>query len=309
MILWAGIGLLVAAMFGLTRLLARLQRRWGRAGVWLLTGAAVLYAEHLLITTGPVGRMVGLCVTLLAGMKGVVYVEWCRGGVRRLGWWRHFAFALLWFGMDPGLFARQRKGLGGGRMIAEGGVCMLAGTLLALGVHALGWRSVWALFVPLSVGFHFGALRALAGAWRLAGVPVKPLFRNPFGATSAADFWARRWNLGYSHMMALAVGRPLESVLGVRGAVFVVFAVSGLLHEVAITLPVRAGFGQPTLCFMFYGLMALVSFPRWPLWLRRVLSALSILLPLPWLFPREFCSQVLVPLLEVVPAALGKVLG
>jgi len=253
--------------------------------------------------------MVGLCVTLLAGMKGLVYIEWSRGGERRLGRWRHLAFGLLWFGMDPGVFARQSKGLAGGRLMVEGGLLMLAGTLVALGVHAAGWRSVWALFVPMSVGFHFGALRVLAGAWRLAGVPVKPLFRNPFGAACPAEFWARRWNLGYSHMMGLAVGRPLEGILGVRGAVFGVFVVSGLLHEVAISVPVRAGYGLPTLCFMFYGLMAGLDFPRWPLLLRRVLTALSILLPLPWLFPREFRAEVLVALLEVVPAALGRLLG
>jgi hypothetical protein len=70
MILWAGIGLVVAALFGIARGLARVPRAWGRAGMWLLTGAAIVFAECLLATSGSVGRMVGLCAVLLAGMKG-----------------------------------------------------------------------------------------------------------------------------------------------------------------------------------------------------------------------------------------------
>lgn len=159
----------------------------------------------------------------------------------------------------------------------------------------------WALFVPMSVGFHFGALRVVAGGWRCAGFPVKPLFRNPFGAATPGDFWAKRWNLGYSHMMAVAVGRPLTGWLGKRGAMCGVFLISGLLHELAITVPVGAGFGGPTLYFALHGVLVLLPFEQLPELPGRLLTALAVMLPLPLLFPETFQQAVLVPLLEVLP--------
>ena len=61
-----------------------------------------------------------------------------------------------------------------------------------------------------------------------------------------------------SQMMARVVMRPTERLLGSRGSMLLVFLVSGLLHEVAITLPVQAGFGLPTLEPTVWGLTALV---------------------------------------------------
>lgn len=302
---WLGVGVLAVGMLVVARGLARVPLGWGRGGAWLATVAAVVLAEWLLAGDVPLVRMAGLSLALLAGMKTVVYVEWSRAGARRLGLWRHLGFGLLWVGMDPGVFARPGMRLASARMLAEGSLITLAGVGLVVMVDAAGWRSVWGLFIPLSVAFHFGALRVLAGLWRAAGVPAKPLFRNPLGAASAADFWARRWNLGYAQMMAIGVARPLAPLLGAKRATFVVFIVSGIFHEVAITLPVRAGFGWPTLTFILYGLVASRDLPPWPLPLRRALTAISILLPLPWLFPPAFRAEVLVPITTAIARLLA----
>lgn len=302
---WLAIALLVLAQIPAARGLSRLSPGRGRLGTWMVMLPAVAGAERMLAEAGPIARMTGICLVLLAGMKSVIYVEWANGGTtgrRSLPPARHLGFALFWFGMNPGLFALPRRRLPARRMIAEGAGMMLAGTLLAAAVHSAGWESVWAMFIPMSVGFHFGALRVLAGLWRRAGIPVKPLFRNPFTALNPAEFWAKRWNLGYSQMMGLAVGRPLEHVMGKKAAFFGVFVVSGLLHELAISLPVRGGYGLPTLCFTLFGAMALLDFPRWPALPRRLATVLSIVLPLPLLFPEPFQSQVMRPLLGLVPA-------
>jgi alginate O-acetyltransferase complex protein AlgI len=141
----------------------------------------------------------------------------------------------------------------------------------------------------------------MAGVVRAAGFPVKPLFRNPFGAATPAEFWAKRWNLGYSHMMSLAVGRPLVPWLGKHGSVFAVFVISGLLHELAITLPVRAGYGWPTFYFALHGLWVMAPLDRLPALPGRLVTAASVILPLPLLFPAAFRREVLMPLMEVLP--------
>ena len=56
------------------------------------------------------------------------------------------------------------------------------------------------------------------------------------------DFWSRRWNLAFSEMTALGVYRPLSGNIGRKAATVAAFLASGLLHELAISLPVLAGY-------------------------------------------------------------------
>jgi len=298
---WAGIAVLVAGQIMASRLFAGMRTAHGRMLVWPMVILAVAAADFLLVDHGAVARMAGICMVLLAGMKAVVYVEWSEAGRRRLGWKSHVVFGVLWFGMNPGAFQKRGVHEGGSRWVMEGLAMMVLGTLLALAVRWAGRDSVWALFVPMSLGFHFGALRVMAGIMRVSGFQVKPLFRNPFGAATPADFWAKRWNLGYSHMMSLAVGRPLVPLLGKHGSIFAVFLISGLLHELAITLPVRAGYGWPTVYFVLHGLLAMAPFHRLPAVPGRIATALAVMVPLTLLFPAQFRHEVLVPLMEILP--------
>jgi hypothetical protein len=204
------------------RLWVRLPRRIGRAAAWLALGAGV--AALAAAPWDPVARMVALGTTLLAAMKSLVYVEWGAAG-RRLGWLSYARFAFLWFGMDPGSFARRRANLEWRTHLRLGLLCMLAGTLGALLVRAAGWTWLLAMFVPMSIGFHFGALRVLTAGWRAYGYPVRTLFRNPLASVGLGDFWAGRLNLGYSQMMARVVMLPAEGWLGPRGALMIVFVV------------------------------------------------------------------------------------
>ena len=107
------------------------------------------------------------------------------------------------------------------------------------------------LLPALSLVLHFGLLNVLAGVWRSAGANCRALFRAPLCATSLTEFWGRRWNLAFSEMAATAVFRPLSRWAGSCAATAVVFLFSGLLHELAISLPVRAGFGLPLLYLPF----------------------------------------------------------
>jgi alginate O-acetyltransferase complex protein AlgI len=161
------------------------------------------------------------------------------------------------------------------------------------------------LLPGLSLVLHFGVFNLLAGAWRLAGVDVRPLFRTPLEARTLGEFWSRRWNLAFVEMTALAVYRPLAGRLGRGAATIVAFLFSGLLHELAISVPVRAGYGLPMLYFVLHSGLVLIE--------RRLehdgrpierLGGLShvrtlgwLVLPLPLLFHPYFLQGVVWPIL------------
>jgi alginate O-acetyltransferase complex protein AlgI len=162
------------------------------------------------------------------------------------------------------------------------------------------------LLLPgLSLILHFGVFNVLAGAWRLAGVDCRALFRAPFASKSLAEFWARRWNLGFTEMTSLAIFRPLKRTLGDRGAAFVSFLFSGLLHELAISIPVKAGFGLPLLYFALHAFATAIErrlertgglFAGRP-WLGWLWTMTWLLLPLPLLFHPPFLRGCFWPII------------
>src|SRR5262245_11851331 len=195
----------------------------GRCLAWLLVVLAVVAVDRV-SANGPAGfRMLAIAGALLYGMKAVVSVEAAAGGLV-LPPTRWLGFAAGWPGMRPAPFARafgpplagagNLLWLGLRRAAAGFGFVLLAGLAWRLG-DFFGWHQAVGrlvvtppLLAGLSLMLHFGLFNVLAGAWRLAGVDARPLFRAPLGATSLADFWGRRWNLAFSEMTAVAVFRP-----------------------------------------------------------------------------------------------------
>ncbi|MDE0858658.1 MAG: MBOAT family protein [Akkermansiaceae bacterium] len=289
--------LLFAGLFG-GRLLAKLAPKGHRRTFGWLMVFALLVAAHLnLLDADPIVRMVGICAVLLAAMKGLVYAEWA--GPKQLTWSRYFIFGLLWFGMDPGTFAKKRAGLSYKGDLGWGLLMLVVGFTMAWVVWTLEYRDIILMFVPMSLGFHFGALRVLKAIHRSFGFPVRTLFPNLLKAQGIGDFWSRRWNVGYSQMMQRVVGRPLGNIVGRDGGVMAVFLVSGLLHEVAITLPVMAGWGCPTLYFVFHGGLAVWE-RRTGRQLGKVLTLILVGAPLGFLFPQVFQVEVIERFLGVM---------
>lgn len=267
-----------------------------RLAGWLLVASAVTATELILSDSGPIARMVGICCVLLGGMKGLVYAE--SSEAHRPAMRRYAGFAFLWLGMDIGSFRDRRGDLAWKNDVGLGLLLAVVGTLGAWCVWELEWRHVFILFLPMSLGFHFGALRALKGIWRAAGYPVRTLFPNLLKTQGIGDFWSRRWNVGYSHMMQRLVGRPVERVAGKFGGVMAVFVGSGVLHELAITVPVRSGFGLPTLYFTLHGILVVLE-KYWGRPFGKIPTLLAVILPLGWLFPPVFQNEVLVRCLSV----------
>ena len=92
--------------------------------------------------------------------------------------------------------------------------------------------------------------------------------------------------------MARAIQKPLAPKIGNRSAVFVVFILSGLLHELAITVIIREGYGLPTLFFIFHGICVLLE--KEGKWLRYA-CLLSLIIGLPILFPQGFVTEIINP--------------
>ena len=295
-----GLTLIVATTLA-GRVWVLLPQPLGRALGWLslVGGMIVLFP----LDREPLVRMVVYCCYLLGSMKSLVYVEWGAKG-RRLQWSRYLVFAFLWLGMEPGEFARDRRKLRWTSHLQVGLSCVMGGTLGALLARALGWTNILILFVPMSIAFHYGALRLLACALRISGFPVRTLFRNPLATTGLGDFWGARWNLGYAHMMARTVLRPSERILGPRMAFFVVFLFSGLLHEVAITLPVGMGYGLPTLYFVIQALAVEVERRFIPAKGRFFWALACILIPVGLLFPPAFREECILRVLYFLPDLL-----
>jgi hypothetical protein len=291
------IPVLVVAGIAAGPMLAAVQVVWVRrfAG-WLLLAALMAGADQLLISHQPLLRMTGICCVLFGGMKGLVYAEWA--GDRRLPISRYLAFALLWFGMDPGSFQTRRTGLSWKGDVGPGLLLMSLGALGAWWVWKMEWRQILVMFLPMSLGFHFGALRVLKGVLRAAGFPVRTLFPNVLEARGIGDFWSKRWNVGYSQMMQRLVGRPVRQLAGDRVGELAVFVGSGLLHELAITLPVGAGFGLPTLYFTLHGLLILQE-KKLGRPVGKVPALLAVVLPLGLLFPPAFQQEIMARCLGV----------
>jgi hypothetical protein len=313
--IWGTVSLLAATLllgYAITRVWSL---RISRIAAWTLVVAAVVGVERLNAREPAGFRMLAIIGALLYGMKAVVTVEARALGAKPLRVQQWLCFAALWPGMRPGPFTRATAAPQPGAvpLLLLGTVRLVCGVLL-VALARLAWDQTrsrllaTALVLPgVSLILHFGIFSLLAGFWRLAGIDCQPLFRDPLRSTSLAEFWGRRWNLAFSEMLALAVYQPLVRRAGRRPAVAAAFLGSGLLHELAISLPVRAGYGLPFSYFVLHGSLMMIEarlahlgrpIDRVP-WLGRAWTLAWLLLPLPILFHRPFLAGVIWPLIGI----------
>jgi D-alanyl-lipoteichoic acid acyltransferase DltB (MBOAT superfamily) len=100
---------------------------------------------------------------------------------------------------------------------------------------------------------HFGVFKLLALFWQSTGVKAVPIMSAPLLSRSLSEFWGRRWNLGFRDLAYQFVFVPARRKFGAGAASFLVFIVSGLIHDLVISLPARGGYGLPTLYFAIQG--------------------------------------------------------
>lgn len=225
---------------------------------------------------------------------------------------RRWGYVFLW----PGMNARGFLGAGGtppaardwglaGLRAAAGLVLLLVAVPRLLGNHPLA--AGWAGMVGVVLVLHFGLFDLVSLAWRRAGVDAPPLMDAPLRSTSLDELWGRRWNTGFHELAWRWVFVPLRRKAGGIGALAAAFVVSGLVHELVITVPAGAGHGGPTAYFALQAAGIALQRTR-PLrvagWARGVrgwaFTLCFALVPVPLLFPTAFVRAVVLPMLEVL---------
>jgi hypothetical protein len=228
------------------------------------------------------------------------------------------AYLLLWPGMDADAFCGSRgaerpeikEWLAAMISLATGMAVFLVLPVSVAARHpiAAGLFLVGGMMLVL----HFGLFRLLSLIWRSAGVDAAPIMKQPVFAASLADFWSRRWNLAFRDAAHRRVFRPLVPIVGCRWAMAAVFIVSGVVHDLVISVPARAGLGLPMLYFAIQGAALGLERSRLGRSLGlgrgaagRVFAAVAVLLPVLFLFHPAFLSRVMIPMFrslhEVMP--------
>lgn len=283
---------------------------------WVLALATVVFATFITQNKIPLYRMLGIISLQLLAMKVIVVVEVYVGKPKkRLSFVQWSAF-VLYFGMLPEKFSTLfSKPLGGaGKLFWKGVSRILFGISLLFLSHKLQearlpvfFLSEFVALVGLSFILHFGVLNVSTAFWRFWGVDVGEIFRAPYKAKSLPEFWSIRWNNAFTEMTQTIAFRPLVSNLGAKGAFLVGFFLSGVLHEIAISLPVASGYGLPTMYFVWQSLLMLAekkyqfikNITKHPI-LQHIWTFCWIALPLPLLFHARFIEQVVYPLRDAV---------
>lgn len=277
----------------------------------LLAIGPVLASIPIARTLPPWACMWTLCAALFFSFK--IASLW---GLRapfspRLG-----AYLFLWPGMDAQAFLNSSRRPGApppaawlsaavAAAIGASLVWLFPRIIIPVSALAAGWSAMIGIVLVL----HFGSFRLLAFAWQSAGVDAEPIMREPLLARSVRDFWGNRWNRGFSDFAHRAFLRPFSRTFGPTGGLVGVFFISGLIHELVISLPARGGYGLPTLYFLIQGAGAVFerSISARQIGLRgtvagRIFTIATVAGPAFALFHPPFVHRVILPFLQTIHA-------
>ena len=255
-----------------------------------------------------------LSFAIFAGLKWLTW--WKARGQKSHSAWRSAAYLLAWPGMDAEAFLNPsvpakmptRRAWIWALLKTVAGVCLIwsvARVIPAQRPLIRGWAGMLGLILLL----HFGSFELIALFWQSRGINAKPIMLAPLRSTSLAEFWGKRWNLGFRQFAHDLIFRPLQKKVGPGPASLAVFAASGLIHEAVISLPARGGYGLPTAYFLLQGFgMAMERSVLGPHLGTRgglggwVLTAGLVAGPVFLLFHPPFVLRVILPFMEAIRA-------
>ena len=293
--------------------LSKRRTNQGRTGRAFLTYApAVLLTAAAVALRGVVSSwlyMWAVAGALFFAAKWITLANLLSNGARpAIG--RLLAYSFLWPGLDAQAFcfgrvggcSKTRESTMAAIKMAAGAVLISVAVQLAARVPlAAGWLSM----VGLVLFLHFGVFDLLAQFWRARGINARPLMQAPARATSISKLWSGRWNTAFTDLMHKEVFAPIAKRRGAAAGVIGVFAISGLLHELVISLPARGGYGLPTAYFGLQGAAILIERSHLGAKLglgHGLVGWLFVLvvaaIPAFMLFPPVFVHNVIVPMLQ-----------
>ncbi|MEM6601553.1 MAG: MBOAT family protein [Verrucomicrobiota bacterium] len=270
---------------------------------WCIIMLTIGVAHGLLSEATPVLRMVALVATLFLLCKFMVYQIWHTRTCRSLTGWDLLCFLFPWPGMRPDAFVtlHHKQSIRAG----EATCLLIAGIIALAAAHytarfGIMWLAIPLLLAGFSLTVHFGLLGWLTAILHTQGYRVRPPFLAPWKSRNLNEFWSQRWNRPFTELLTWTVYRPIAKRWTRTHAIWAGFLASGLLHEIAISLPVQTGYGLPTLYFLIQaaGVMLERHWQQHVVW-RSIGWWLWLLLPLPLVFHAAFIDFVLFPLIGI----------
>lgn len=251
-----------------------------------------------------------LAISIFAALK---LLTWAIADKTDIPIWRQIAYLVAWPGMNAREFFESDQVV---RVSPQEWLAALGKTLLGviviwavLPIVSLSPIEIpgWTLLAGLALVLHCGFFHLLSCFWRSQGVRADPLMNRPLCATSVSEFWSRRWNTAYRDLTNQFVVRPLIRKIGAPSSLWLGFLVSGVIHDVVISVPAGAGYGLPTIFFLLQA--AGWSLERSAIGKRIGLgrgllgwcfTTLVLVLPAPLLFHRAFLENVLLPFCQAM---------
>jgi predicted DCC family thiol-disulfide oxidoreductase YuxK len=265
--------------------LALLVRHWVPPWVfmWLMAGAIFLACKWL---------------TFSRARKQIVDV--------RLG--RALGYFFLWPGMEaerflgPPALPDKRGNIGGAiAKFGLGGVLLFGLARFAREPLLTGWLGMIGIILIL----HFGIFALLAIAWRAHGIDAPPIMDSSLKSITLGEFWGRRWNGAFNQLAFEILFRPLARTAGPIISTMVAFLASGLIHELVISLPARAGYGLPAAYFLLQGCGVVIQHRLARIrrgMAGRFFTILVVAGPAFWLFHPPFVRNVILPFMKAIGA-------
>jgi hypothetical protein len=233
--------------------------------------------------------------------------------------WRVCAYLLAWPGMNANRFFAP---VNSPALTLSTRSEWFAGTINLIAGATIFWSAKywiapcqaillgWAGMIGTILMLHFGSFHLLSCAWRSIGVDAPPLMNQPARSTSVSQFWGRRWNTAFRDLTHQFLFRPLARRTSPVVALCLGFLISGVIHDIVISIPAEGGYGGPTAFFCIQA--AAILFERSSIgksiglgsgWRGWVFTAVALLLPVRLVFHDPFVARIAVPFMEACGAA------
>lgn len=240
-----------------------IMRREGMASSWLEWGPLMVLPAAVCAFRGWMAAWEFMWALAGAIYFGCKWETWIEARKERAGAtaWRSLGYFLFWPGMDARAFLAKGKRFNsrpaaGDWAVAAAKPLVGAGLVILIARRpetANGLAAGWMGMLGLVLLLHFAIFELLALAWQRAGVNARPIMRSPLSTTSLSEFWGKRWNTGFRHLSHRLVYEPVRRRAGRPVAIVAAFLVSGVIHDLVISVPARAGYGLPAAYFLLQG--------------------------------------------------------